>query len=375
MKKLLIVSTIILIALGGVEPNQAQVTVNKQLDIVFRNPSGKDYSNKTFAGFSNFDLLRLRLFFDAALADDKVVFTQILFDNKRVTLYGAYIRFTNILDRNLNLNLGLIPNPFGTFGPRTYADKNPLIGTPLVYNYHTAFSLIKSLDSVDALRAIRGQGYANYGLPILYDFCWNSGLEIYGNKGNIDWSLGALSGSVSAPTLSIKKDIPQFMGRLGFYFTPEFSLHLSGFTGPYISQYPERDDSLEVNDFLNSGGGFSIHYRGAYLDIYSEIFGTQWEQPYYETLSAASGYLEIKYKFIPQWYLAARGGAIRFSTIDFGGNQGTESWDYPLDRYEFGVGYHIDRRMVVKLVIQDTRSSVAEELNDTIVAIQISASL
>lgn len=97
-------------------------------------------------------------------------------------------------------------------------------------------------------------------------------------------------------------------------------------------------------------------------------------QPYYEDLSASSGYLELKYKFFPQWYLAARGEGIRFSSVNFGQNMGKESWDYPLNRYEFGLGYHIDRNIIVKMIFQITQSSSAKELQDTIGAIQLSAS-
>lgn len=373
MKRRLRVYIIILLTVGGIVPSEAQVIVNEQLDIVIRNPSAKDFSNKTFSGLSNFDLLRFRLFFDAPVADDKAVLIQILFDNYQVWTYGAYLRLSNILGRNLNLNIGLIPNPYGSFGPRTYADQNPLIGTPLVYNYHSALSLKRSLTSVDSLRSIRGKGYANGGLPILYDFCWNSGIEIYGSKGNIDWSLGALSGSVSKPTRALEKDLPQLTGKVSFYFTPEFSLTLSGFAGPYILKYPDR--SFNVNDFLNTGGGVSWHYMGEYIDVYSEVFGARWEQPNYEALNAGGGYLEIKYKFTPQGYIAGRGEAMRFSEIDFGQDFGTKSWDYPVNRYEVGLGYKIDRAVIVKLVLQATRSLATDELNDTIGAVQITASL
>lgn len=277
MKKLIFFCYVMIEFFGKPSPIHAQINISEQLDIVFRNPSGKDYSNKTFVGFSNFDVLKLRLFFDAVLGENKTVFTQIVFNNNRIIPYAAYIKFSNIFDRNINLNVGLIPNTIGTYGPRTYADKNPLIGTPLVYNYHTSLSLGKSLNSLESLNNLKGKGYMNYGLLILYDFCWNTGIEIYGNKGNMDWSVGALSGSVTAPTLSIKKDLSQMTARLGLYITPELSIHLSGFMGPYISQYPERENPIDVNDYFNTGGGFSLHYTGSYLDIHSEIFGTKWE--------------------------------------------------------------------------------------------------
>jgi len=376
LNKIIIKYAIIVITMAGVVPIRAQVTINQQLDMVFRNPSANDYTNKTFAKLSNFDFLRLRLFFDAVISTDKVLFSQILINDNRFILFGAYMRFTNIYGNDLNLNIGLIPNTVGSFGPRTYSNKNPLIGTPLVYNYHTALSLASSLENIQDLLELRGQGYKYYGLPILYDFCWNSGLELYGSLGNLFWSIGFLSGSVSAPSISLKKDRPQITGRLGYYITPEFKLNISGFRGPYIFQYPQREKALDVNNYLNSGIGISLHYLGSYMDIHSEIFTTQWEQPYYETLNASSGYVEFKYKFSPKWYLAMRGESMWFSKVNFGQELGSKNWDFPLDRYEIGLGYHIDRKILIKIVIQSTRSSQApKQLNDTIKAIQLSTSI
>ena len=46
---------------------------------------------------------------------------------------GAYALWTPWKSRDLHLQAGNIPWPVGTWAPRKYSDKNPLIGEPLIY--------------------------------------------------------------------------------------------------------------------------------------------------------------------------------------------------------------------------------------------------
>ncbi|MCH9024829.1 MAG: hypothetical protein IH931_05785, partial [candidate division Zixibacteria bacterium] len=119
----------------------AQMQISGLSDILFKNAEESDVTNLTFLGFSNFHSLRTRLFFDGTIDRDVYFFAQILVDNfTGFQLYAAYARFQNLSGPKLNLQLGFIPTTIGSFAPRTYSDKNPLIGVPLLYNFHTALS-------------------------------------------------------------------------------------------------------------------------------------------------------------------------------------------------------------------------------------------
>ena len=61
---------------------------------------------------------------------------------------------------------------------------------------------------------------------------------------------------------------------------------------------------------------------------------------------------------------------MRFSDIDFGDSHGIQPWDYPLNRGEVGIGYKIDRAVIIKLVSQITRVPDNSNLDDNILAIQ-----
>lgn len=346
----------------------AQISVSGQLDLVAQDAEADDRSNKTFADFSNFDGLRFRLFLDSRVNEHTLVFVQFLLNNDEWIPYGAYVRFQSLFERSLNMHVGLIPNTVGVFGPRTYSNKNPLIATPLIYNYHTALSSRGLFDPVEELYSMRGNGFEQFGLPILYDACWNSGIELFGTAGKLDWSVAALAGAVSKPSVDLDKNQPQYTVRLTYFPIPEVYLSASGFTGTYYSRIV---DGQEVQ-LDNTGGGLSLVVLLSHLDIFAELFTTSWETPDFGDLSTSGGYLDLKRDLGARLFVAGRLEAMRFSSLDFGDSLGNHSWDLPIDRWEAGLGYHIDRNNLVKLIYQHVSSSESDLLDDSFFAAQLS---
>ncbi|MCH7689601.1 MAG: hypothetical protein IIA17_00975 [candidate division Zixibacteria bacterium] len=358
----------------------AQMQVSGLSDILFKNAEEKDVTNLTFLGFSNFHSLRTRLFFDGTIDRDVYFFAQILVDNLTgFQLYAAYARFQNLSGPKLNLQLGLIPATIGSFAPRTYSDKNPLVGVPLLYNFHTAInprSLGSSgtLAELSAAKDARSRG----GLPVIYDACWNTGIEIYGSAGNLDYSFGILSGSVSKPTVDQTKEIPQFTSRFVYNFGPGLKFGASAYYGPYLFEeiFGEGDilenTQFRSSDFINAGIGYELYYAKRYLEIFSEAFYSTWEYPGLPDLDLISGYFEFKYKFRPRWYIAGRFGLSEPAEIETAPGI-SEKWDYPLKRYEFGLGYKALRKMTIKLVTQINRFDQIDSFDNQLIALQISS--
>lgn len=354
----------------------AQVNVGGQLDIVMKNSGSEDHTNLTFRNFSNFHTSRARLFFDAAPAENVELFTQILVDDNTFQLYGAYLRLNAIGGSPLNAQMGIIPLPVGSWGPRTYADVNPLIGTPLAYNLHS--TLVPGGDpirTVDELLASR-DSRSHLGLPPIYDACWNTGLEIYGRSGKLNYSVGFLSGSVSKPTVEQTKDAPQVTTHLTYEITPRLTFGGSAFYGPYLMEGAYNDtlpEGAKFNDFINAGVGYELHLTGRYVEFYSEAFYAYWEHPYLPKLEVYSGYVEGKYKFTPGWFVAGRYGFYEPGKLtDSGGAE--QNWDYPVRRIEAGIGYHPNRATVMKFVIQHNDFDFTDALDSDLYALQTSVS-
>lgn len=353
----------------------AQVQVSGLLDIVFRNAEEPDIVNLTFKNHSNFHTIRTRLFFDAPLSENSDLFVQLLTDQSSIVPYGAYLRVERLLEKNLNLNIGYIPATIGTYAARTYSDKNPLIGTPLLYNHHS--NIVPGRDepvrNVEEFLEERGERY-NTGLPVIYDACWNTGLELYGSIEKFDYSFGILAGAVSLTSVEQKKEVPQFTMRLAYNFSPGLVLGGSAFFGPYLSDQ-QFDDILlpgrSFTDYINAGAGYDLYFAHRMLEIYSETFYALWEYPYLPDLKVVAGYLEAKYKFAPGWFGAARFDFFEPSEID-NGDGGKEKWDYPLKRYEFGIGYKPSRNVTVKLVTQLNRFDINDYFDSNLYALQIS---
>jgi hypothetical protein len=364
-----------LVAVGT--PAMAEVNVGGMADFVFKNSDNEDFTNITFKQHSPFHTLRTRLFFDATLSENSAAFVQLLTDNNSVTIYGAYARFTDLAGKYLNLQVGYIPTPIGSFGARVYSDKNPLIGTPLLFNYHSNLVayISDSMRSVEQLLDRRDTRY-NLGLPVVYDACWNTGVEFYGSAGKLDYSVAMVSGAVSLPTLEQAKDIPQVTSKLNYYFNPGCMVGAAGFYGPYLSDKVYGDvlpDGHDYDEYINAGFGYDFYLAIRYLEIYSESYYAMWEHPYLPDLEVVSGYIEAKYKLAPGWYVAGRFDYFEPGTITTVSG-GEEDWDYPVKRYEFGIGHHLNRQALLKLVTQLNRVDQTDDLDVDLYAMQLSVS-
>ena len=356
---------------------RGDVQVSGLSDFVVRNSSEADVTNYTFRGFSNFHTIRTRLFFDGLIDDKKAFFVQVLVNLNTFQLYGAYAQFTDLAGHYLNMNIGIIPNTIGSYGPRTYSDKNPLIGTPLLYSFHTAIdpSELGAVGTFAELDEARDDRYYS-GMPFIYDACWNTGAEFYGSAGKLDYSLGLLIGSVTHPALQQAKDVPQVTTHFTYNFQPGFKLGFSAYLGPYLvkddlTEYAVPLGNLDPNDYLNGGIGYELYLSQRFLEIYSEGYYTYWEYPGLPKLKSMAGYLEAKYKIITHWYLAGRFDLIEPSKTKFATGE-NEKWDYPLKRYEFGIGYKPLRTTTVKLVTQLNRFDIDHTYNNEIYALQVS---
>jgi hypothetical protein len=70
-------------------------------------------------------------------------------------------------------------------------------------------------------------------------------------------------------------------------------------------------------------------------------------------LRAVSTSAEGRYKLAPGFYVAARFDRLGFSEIT--GTQATLPWDAPVTRVEAGVGYSLQRNLLLKASVQENR--------------------
>ena len=362
--------TRLLITLAGLSPVShlcAQLTWSGDVAVLIKGLDRHLIENQNFRGDDPFHEIRVRLFPRHWVNDRIAFFGELLYDNglndAALRVNGAYVVINSLLEyQGVNLKAGLIPSPFGNYSLRsTYFNLNPLIGVPLMWHYKTPMPTDKypTNDFLHQEKVKAVVGYAN--APIGYDACWDTGVELFGDLGRLEYSLALTDGAMSSPGASAN-DGRQLIARLGFNFTAGSRLGFSVARGPHFRPSAADRDTLgykRVEDFQATVAGIYAQYIVNHLQLYGELVRSTWEVPsaYLAEgqLYAVAGYLEGRYDFLVRWYLAARLDFITYSLIDNPAAGKDEPWGVDLLRLETGLGYRLSREAIVKLVYQKNK--------------------
>ena len=360
-------------------PARGQIDISGQIDLVGKLRSDTLRLNNAFRGDSPFNTVRLKLFASHWVSDRIGIFTELLFDSGAdPRVHGAYVVINELAGQSwLNTRLGLAPSAIGSFGLRaTYFNANPLIGVPLVWQYRTN---VGGGGGATAGGLTSQVGEPGPGLPLLYESCWNVQWEVLGELGSLEYSFAMTPGSISNPIKSSSVPGSSFMGRLGYALTPGLRFGVSGAWGPYLSP-PEPlaggglPYSQDPSDFRQSVAGFDLEYQGGPLAFYSEVYGVRYELPLVQDdLDAVGGFAELRYDFLPGWYVAGRVGGLFFGEIETGPSTGVQAqWDHDTRRTEVALGYRLAREVLVKLDWQRT-TVPDDDFAENLFAVQLSA--
>jgi len=308
---------------------------------------------------------RFRLFVEGTASPNIDVFTQVIFTQETLLLDGAYALVTPWRERDLHLMAGKIPWPIGTWAPRTYSNKNPLVTSPLMYQHHTSLGWDQVPPSPAALLSAAGTGWAGadygggagaVGMPIVDDYGWDFGIVALGSVGRLEFSGGLTN---SAPGwASPGEDVnggQAVMGRFGLVPTAGLRVGVSAAHGAYLGEWvtyalPAGKSEADYHQTL---GMADFSYARGHFDLRAEGFVNEWETAYCGTLRSSGGYAEGRYGFDIGVWLAARAEAMRHSDLTAGTL--TRPWDDEVDRLDTCVGYRIARGASIKADWQRTR--------------------
>lgn len=357
------------------------MTISGLVDVVRRDGDRRSTLNNNLAGDSPFNDLRVKLFLDGWANSRFGVLTELLYDESGGTVNvirfdGAYAVFLNLGTPYLNARVGKIPSPFGVWAPRTYSDKNPLVGLPLMQHYHTLARndrVPANYDSLQTYRRLRSPGRGG-GMPILYDSCWGDGVTLFGSSRKWEYNIGVAQGTPSSMRSSSNSGF-QVIGRVGVKPIIGLRLGASGAYGPYLvfgATGLPRGAGYE--DYKQRLFGFDAEYSIGHLIFYGEVVLNRWDSPNFQDgLGNSSWYVEWKYNLYPGLYAAVRYSGMRFDPVD-DGKGGRVPWDSPVRRVESGIGYKIIPSARVKLVWQYTHAGDDRQERTDILAAQASFS-
>ena len=353
------------------------------LDLVAAQPSDTYELNRLTRGDSQYDPYGLRLFLDGNVNEHVDVFGQVVLrDGANPYVDGAYVLFTPFPGYDTHLMAGKIPWPIGTYGPRTYSNKNPLIATPLMYQYHTTLTWWAIPPSADVLIANSGSGqydidYFGYsmgmGMPVVDDSWWDVGVTAVGSQGPVEYTMGITAGTPGwGNTVEDENTGKTLMGRFGLAPMPGLRFGISGALGPYLIEglNEELAPHQNVNQFYQRLGMVDLEFATGHLELRAEGAWNTWQTPTVGDLDVATGYVELKYALPFGAFAAGRLDGMRFSDIE--DSTGVKHpWDSNIGRWELGAGYRIDRNILAKVVYQHTIME-GRDLDPSLLAAQLS---
>jgi hypothetical protein len=356
----------------------SDIEIHGLLDFVAPEHSAGLDLNTLARGDSQFDPYGLRLFVNGSANDHLAVYSQLVVrDAVAPYLEGAYASWTPWSTRDAHVLAGKIPWAVGTYAPRTYSNKNPLIGSPLIYQYHTNLVWYALPPSADALIASSGTGQygVNYfgvpmsrGMAIVDDSYWDVGVTVTGSERPLEYAVGVTAGTPGWANPSQDENSGKtVLGRVGLAPFPSLRVGVSGAYGPYLvdglaAKLPQGKD---VNDYHQELGMADAEVLVGHLELRGEGAWNVWQTPTLGDLPVRAGYAEAKYTLPFGVYAAGRFDRMRFGEI--ANSLGKKvPWDSNVDRYEVGGGYRFDRNVLLKLVYQSTRTESSDDVYDRV---------
>lgn len=310
--------------------------------------------------------LRLSLTARARLADRLSVLADIRTENfARLAVFGLYARVQPLPGRRLDVQIGRIPPVFGSFSRQSYRRGTSLVGSPLAYQYLTSVRADAVPATPAELLQMRGRGWLSAftvgntaparGVPLVTAAHWDRGVQVSTGWGRVDVAAAITDGAPARPHVSGDGGPRQVAARVTV--TPAFGLVVgaSAARGRFLAQNVRALLGEERRDRAHQRAyGIDAEYTRGHGLVRTELVLSEWDMPFpaapSESLRAFGASVEGRYAVWPGAYLAARGDHLTFSRVQ--GSTGPLHWDAPVTRVEAGGGYHLQRNLVAKAVVQ-----------------------
>ena len=326
----------------------------------------QDDTDGAWFNYTDYEHNALRLFrvavnADVRLTDQVSILTEVRSENgDGIKPYALYVRVRPWRDRPIDIQGGRIPPTFGAFARREYGTGNPLIGYPLAYQYLTAVRPDALPASADDVLSMRARGWrpaypigsldVATGMPLISAFRWDTGVQVRVGPDSLSASAAVTNGTTSDPRTRDNNGGKQVAGRLQWRPGAALALGVSAARGAYVS-----DAALSTATLLAGSArsvqralGADAEYSRDHWMLRGEFIWNQWQVPTLsQSLDAASGFVEGRYKLSPGLFVASRIDRLGFTELA-SSLFGTRTWDAPVTRLETGAGYYIRRNLLAK---------------------------
>ena len=176
-------------------------------------------------------------------------------------------------------------------------------------------------------------------------------------------TVAVTTGTVSNPRLHDDNGAPQVAGRVEWRPASGLVAGGSWARGPFLRRAAASAAlgavDVDTGAFTQTAWGGDLEYSRDHYVLRFEVVGSGWRLPTVvppalpQPLSALATSIEGRYKLRPGLYVASRLDRLDFSEIT--GTRQTAPWDAPVTRIEAGLGYSLQRNLLLKLSYQHNR--------------------
>jgi hypothetical protein len=317
---------------------------------------------------------RLDVFLDGKVTDNVYVLVNTrTSDDEAVNFDYMAIRINDLAGLGFNVQMGKFDMPFGNLGDRRFPAKNFLYGLPLIYEYRTSLTNLVPL-RVEVL-GNRGNGL---GMRLIDLGIYDIGAMVFGDAGKLHYAVAAANGTISSTYLRHQNDDRDFNKIVRLAYTPFMGLTIGGSAAmsAYLSDGPRPiPRGQQSSRYQQLIGEIDLDFARDRFLFDAEGVYSQWNVPFENAdtkLSVFGYYAEAKYTWFPRFYTAARVSGMIFSRMELEGVN--PRWDNNLVEVEAGVGYHLDRNTLVKVVRRETRTLEVTGPRDNLTVLQLAVS-
>jgi hypothetical protein len=265
-----------------------------------------------------------------------------------------YVQASVIDAARLQLRVGKFVTAFGGWVNRHRSGDNPLVSAPVPYEDMTTITDQAVPVAVGGFVNRRNLPEIKSGwLPVVWGPSYATGVSVSGGLGDFDVVVEVKNASISsrpetwdAVEEGFTTD-PTYTGRIAWHPMPEWTLGLSHSRGPYLQDTTRRllPADKRVNDYEQTTTGLELTFERRRLQLWAEIMHSTFEVPRVGDAELLTGFVEVRYKFAPRWWLAGRWNRSIFDEV----RNSTRSWDRHLTRIDVGVGFRQDANLLFKL--------------------------
>lgn len=313
---------------------------------------------------------RLTLFGQAQFGRHFYVATQVRVDrgfdpsdeglNIRADEY--LFRITPLDSAAVNIQLGKFATVIGNWVPRHYSWDNPFVNAPLPYENLTALwdsAAPFNLETLLYWGHIGNYDSGDYSdkylrLPIIWGPNYASGAAIMGAVGQFSYAAEIKNAALASRPESW--DVtqqgfthPTFSGRIALAPNEMWTFGISASSGAYL--LPQAAATLpagrDIGDYRELVLGQDVAFAWHHLQLWAEVFETRFEVPRLGDADVLAYYLEAKYRFGAQTFVALRWNQELFATVH--DRTKSAAWGNNTSRIDAALGYRFTSYLQAKL--------------------------